>query len=331
MNSRRWVRTFRRGRFLRTRSPTMPARRSTPQPKRPAIRGTARSGPARARRSRERCRLRISSPPWQASYAESLSRPCAHAGPRALSVDHMRHDHAAGITLLVVCALLGAVPSRAAQPLTWNVDSAQPARFVAVHGRRSALFGYSENGLEVWAYPLQLADSFDVAFRSQHGTTAIDGRTILRRIEYRPESVTRIYVGPDFVVHEKLFVPLDAPGAIVSYEVDGTRAVDIVVRFTPVLNLMWPGGIGGQEAAWNAAASGYLLSEPLHRYTALISSPDMVAHDETPNATRRVGAEPGLAFTIRASKDRAAVVVMAAGLAGEDPAPLAKKLLGDRA
>jgi Glycogen debranching enzyme len=243
----------------------------------------------------------------------------------------MRHDHAAGITLLVVCALLGAVPSRAAQPLTWNVDSAQPARFVAVHGRRSALFGYSENGLEVWAYPLQLADSFGVAFRSQHGTTAIDGRTILRRIEYRPESVTRIYVGPDFVVHEKLFVPLDAPGAIVSYEVDGTRAVDIVVRFTPVLNLMWPGGIGGQEAAWNAAASGYLLSEPLHRYTALISSPDMVAHDETPNATRRVGAEPGLAFTIRASKDRAAVVVMAAGLAGEDPAPLAKKLLGDRA
>ena len=100
--------------------------------------------------------------------------------------------------------------------------------------------------------------------------------------------MTRIYVGPDFVVREKLFVPLDAPGAIVSYEVDGARPVDIVVRFTPVLNLMWPGGIGGQEAAWNAAASGYLLSEPLHRYTALVSSPDIVAHDETPNATRPV-------------------------------------------
>ncbi|HKS57777.1 MAG TPA: hypothetical protein VJS12_20940, partial [Steroidobacteraceae bacterium] len=97
-----------------------------------------------------------------------------------------------------------------------------------------------------------------------------------------------------------------------------------------VLNLMWPGGFGGQEAAWNAAASGYLLSEPLHRYAGLIASPDIVAHDETPNATRAVGETRGLAFTIRASKDRGAVVVMAAGLAGEDPAPLAKRLLGER-
>src|SRR5690348_6646825 len=167
----------------------------------------------------------------------------------------MRHIQVAVLTFLGFCASLGACPSRAAEPLTWEVASAQPSRFVAVHGRRSAVFGYSENGLEVWAYPLQLVDSFSVAFRPQQGTTAIDGRAILRRIEYRPESVTRIYVGHDFVVHEKLFVPLDAPGAIVSYEVDGVRPVDIVVRFTPVLNLMWPGGFGGQEALWKAEAS----------------------------------------------------------------------------
>ncbi len=241
--------------------------------------------------------------------------------------------HAVRLPLLCACLLLGASTARAsdAQPLTWDIDSPQPARFVAVHGRRSAIFGYSENGLEVWAYPLQLADSFSVAFRPQQGTTQIDGRRLLRRIQYSPESVTRIYVGPDFVVREKLFVPLDAPGAIVSYEVDGRRPIDIVVRFTPVLNLMWPGGIGGQEAAWNAAASGYLLSEPLHRYTALVSSPDIVTHDETPNATRHVGDSRGIAFTIRASQDRAAVVVMAAGLSGEDPEPIAGKLLADRA
>lgn len=236
------------------------------------------------------------------------------------------------LPLLCACLLLAASAAHAsdAQPLTWDVDSPQPARFVAVHGRRSAIFGYSENGLEVWAYPLQLVDSFKVAFRPQQGTTQIDGRSVLRRIQYSPEAVTRIYVGPDFVVREKLFVPLDAAGAIVSYEMDGRRPIDIVVRFTPVLNLMWPGGIGGQEAAWNATASGYFLSEPLHRYTALVSSPDIVAHDDTPNATRPVGDSAGVAFTIRASKDRAAVVVMAAGLSGEDPAPLARKLLSDR-
>lgn len=243
----------------------------------------------------------------------------------------MRHRYPALLTLLCACALLGALPSRAAEPLTWEVTSAQPSRFVAVHGRRSAVFGYSENGLEVWAYPLQLVDSLSVAFRPQQGTTAIDGRTVLRRIVYTPESVTRIYVGHDFVVHEKLFVPLDAPGAIVSYEVDGVRPIDIVVRCTPVLNLMWPGGIGGQEAQWKAEASGYLLSEPLHRYTGLIASPDIVAHDETPNAARQVGETRGLAFTIRPGKEHPAVVVLAAGVAGEDPAPLARQLLSDRA
>ncbi|HKU14075.1 MAG TPA: hypothetical protein VJQ52_06740 [Steroidobacteraceae bacterium] len=219
----------------------------------------------------------------------------------------------------------------AADELTWSIESAQPARFVSVHGRRSAAFGYSENGLEVWAYPLQLVDSFGVAFRHREATTEIDGRAVLRRVEYAPEAVTRIYVGPDFVVREKLFVPLDAPGAIVSYQVDGARPVDIVVRFTPVLNLMWPGGFGGQEAAWNSAASGYVLSEPLHRYSALVASPNIVAHDATPNITRAVGKSPGVAFTIRASEDRTAAVAMAAGLAGADPVPLAKELLSKRA
>jgi glycogen debranching enzyme len=243
----------------------------------------------------------------------------------------MRHRHPALLTLLCACASFGTLPSHAAEPPTWEAASAQPSRFVAVHGRRSAVFGYSENGLEVWAYPLQLVDSFSVAFRPQQGTTAIDGRAILRRIEYTPESVTRIYVGHDFVVHEKLFVPLGAPGAIVSYEVNGVRPVDIIVRFTPVLNLMWPGGIGGQEAQWKTEASGYLLAEPLRRYTGMIASPDIIAHDETPNAARQVGEARGLAFTIRPNKERAAVVVLTAGVAGEDPAPIAKQLLSDRA
>jgi glycogen debranching enzyme len=249
----------------------------------------------------------------------------------------MRDRHGTAIALLfsyaLVCAgAAGAAETQqgAADLLTWSTDSTQPARFIAVHGRRSALFGYSEHGLEVWAYPLQVVDSLGVAFRQQGATMQIDGRSVLRRIEYRPEAVTRVYVGPDFVVREKLFVPLDARGAILSYEVDGARTVDIVVRFNPVLNLMWPAGIGGQEAAWNAAASGYLLSEPLHRYTALVTSPNIIAHDETPNATRRVGDSPGVAFTMRASSGHAAEIVIAAGLAGEDPAAIAKELLGNR-
>lgn len=232
---------------------------------------------------------------------------------------------ALGIALLFICEL---VASSHADDLTWSTDSAQPARFVAAHGRRAGIFGYSENGLEIWAYPLQLIDSFNVGFRQQNGTTEIAGRTALRRIEYRPEAITRIYVGPDFVVREKLFVPIDAPAALVTYEVEGVQPVDIVVRFNPVLNLMWPGAIGGQETSWKA--SGYLLTEPLHRYSAFITSPDIIAHDETPNANRPITTQSGVAFTIRASTGDAAEVVIAAGLAGDDPIPKAQELLRNR-
>src|ERR1700676_3668565 len=157
---------------------------------------------------------------------------------------------------------------RALTQLSWSTDATQPARFIAVHGRRSAMFGYAEQGLEGWVYPLQILRSYGVAFHPRDDSTEIDGRSVLRRIIYSPEAVTRIYVGHDFVVRERLFVPLDAPGAIVTYEMEGVRPVDIVVRFVPVLDLMWPAAIGGQEVQWDPGASAYLLAEPSHRFTA---------------------------------------------------------------
>ncbi|MBL8269565.1 hypothetical protein, partial [Steroidobacter sp.] len=198
---------------------------------------------------------------------------------------------------------------------SWSIESSPTSRFVAVHGRRAGVFGYSDQGLEVWAYPIQVVDNYNVSFRAQNGTTLIEGRSLLRRIEYSAEAVTRVFVGPDFVVREKLFVPVDQASAVLVYEVAGAPAVDVVIRFNPVLNLMWPAGIGGQEAVWNADASGYLLSEPLQRYSALITSPDIIAHDETPNAARRLSDSPGLGFTIRAKSDSAARVAIA-GSAG---------------
>jgi hypothetical protein len=174
--------------------------------------------------------------------------------------------------------------ARNSSQLVW--DSLSTTRFMAVHGRRASLLGYSNSGLEMWAYPVQILKAYRVSFRPADTTTEVDGLTILRRITYSPESVTRTYVGSDFIVREKLFVPLDEPGAIISYDVESTRHVDIVVRFAPVLDLMWPASLGGQEINWDAASSSYVLSEPTHRFAATISSADIIAHDETPITAR---------------------------------------------
>ena len=211
--------------------------------------------------------------------------------------------------------------------LVW--DSLSTTRFIAVHGRRASVLGYSNNGLEMWAYPVQILKAYRVSFRAADTTTEVDGPAILRRITYSPESITRTYLGSDFIVREKLFVPLDEPGAIISYDVESNRPLDIVVRFAPVLDLMWPASLGGQEINWDAASSSYVLSEPTRRFTAAIGSADIIAHDETSNSARRTSeGQPSHSHCGQAASRTigSAKVIIAASVTAGDPTALAKRL-----
>src|ERR1700758_5694956 len=82
--------------------------------------------------------------------------------------------------------------------LTLSTDASAAQRFVAVHGRRAALMGYSEQGLEAWAYPFQMLSNYGIGFLPREATSEIDSRLLLRRVIYRSDSVTRTYIGPSF-------------------------------------------------------------------------------------------------------------------------------------
>jgi len=197
------------------------------------------------------------------------------------------------------CLLAAIVYASAQQPAstTLSTDASPGQRFVAVHGQHAALMGYSEQGLEAWAYPFQIFSGYRIGFQPQGTTSEADGRLLLRRILYDPDSITRVYIGPNYVVREKLFVPIDQPAAFVTYEVDSPQPIDIVVHFTPVLNLMWPGALGGQSTSWNPAVSGYVISEPTHGTSAIVTSPQILSHDQIANSTLR--SDNSLAFTVR--------------------------------
>ena len=178
-----------------------------------------------------------------------------------------------------------------------NVSTTDTNRFVAVHGQRGVIMGYPEKGLEVWAYPFQVLDKYRIGFREAGSSTETEGQLLSRRLVYAPDSVTRIYAGPDYVVKEKLFVPIDQPAAVISYEVESAHPLDIVIHFEAVQNLMWPGGSGGQYTQWNAASSSYVLTDPEHRTSSVIASPQTIAHDTTVNTT--TGNDNHLSFAIR--------------------------------
>ena len=86
-----------------------------------------------------------------------------------------RGDRAvAAVILAVLVALTSTRASAQAAPApvprfelgTSGLELHRPTRygaFLDVVGRRSALFGYENRGLEAWAWPLKLLDSFDLS------------------------------------------------------------------------------------------------------------------------------------------------------------------------
>ena len=180
-----------------------------------------------------------------------------------------------------------------------TADAATAGRFFAAHGRRALIDGYSSSGLEVWIYPFQILRGYSVEFQHPGATTAVDGKTILSHVTYEPDAITRTYIGPDFIVREKLMVPLDKPAAVISYSVESAAPLEILIHATPVLNLMWPAALGGQSAAWNQSLPGFVLSEPLHGISATIASDEIAAHDPIVNQTTQNSESAELAFTLR--------------------------------
>ncbi len=237
----------------------------------------------------------------------------------------------AKLAKFVLAALL--CSTLAPAQLLFDTDSVAPQRFVAVHGRKALVMGYASSGLELWAYPLQLVSGYELGFRLPGGTSEVPAAALIRRVIYQPEAVTRIYIGPDFVVREKLFVPLEEPAVLLTYTVESRHDVEIVIHFKPVVDLMWPGSLGGQNAHWDAASSAYILADGTGKYSALIGSPAAVSHDQVLNSAEP-GFEPGgLAFAIRAGGEgsHSATVVVAQNVAGASPAERMRGLLAAEA
>ena len=189
------------------------------------------------------------------------------------------------------------------QRMVYSTDAVMTHHFLSAHGRRAVVMGYSQTGLEIWAYPFQILSDYQPSFLPAGSAQAVDGRMLLRRVDYLPQSVTRTYIGPDFLVREKIFVPLDQPAAVISYEVEGIRAVEIQLHFTPVLNLMWPGGLGGQYTRWKQVLpgeegiSGFVIAGQGNELVGVIGSKETTSHDDTVNSAMLT--EHGYSFSMK--------------------------------
>ena len=236
------------------------------------------------------------------------------------------------MSMLLARSLAGQSDSTLAK-LLWSAPETSTGRFLIVPGQRSMVAGYRTPGLEVWAYPLQIVRDYWPSFRVEGTSADIDGRTLTGILEHTPTTATRIYDGPGFAVHERVFTPTDLPAATITYSVRSSRPVTITLHFTPSLNLMWPAGIGGQEIHWDSAHFAYILDEPSHRFRAAIMSRQIVAHDPITNDTHGADFERSMKLTLRpsgvGSANELRVTFAGSTTANENPLAIATALAFD--
>lgn len=173
-----------------------------------------------------------------------------------------------------------------------------PQHFIAAHGRRAWAGGYADHGLEIWTAALQIASDVEPEFRREGDVTDIPGSDVVRKVSAEPSHVTRTYTGPDFSVDEEIWAPLDARAVVFRYKVTSERPVQVIVRFRPSLNLMWPAALGSQEILWNAHESAYVLTDSARQFAAAIVAPGATAHDEPLNSARALPQSDELAISL---------------------------------
>jgi hypothetical protein len=196
------------------------------------------------------------------------------------------------INLLLFALLFGApiLPAQDGLIPAFNLKSndltlhrtARPGNPFDKVGRKFAILADESGSFEAWAYPLKLIRNFTFSFFLGSSTRPIPASDIVRYIDVSPEATTLTYTYQSFTVKATYITPVNEPGAIILLEIDSTEPLSIVCSFLPVLQPMWPAGLGGQYAFWDNNLKAYIISEPTGKNHGIIGSPAAAGLSFTP-------------------------------------------------
>src|ERR1700751_1808138 len=132
---------------------------------------------------------------------------------------HFRRITIAICTLIFLLASLSPAIAFPAETAERSLELSRPVRpweFLCAVGTRAGLFGNESGRMEAWVYPLKLLRDFHLQFHTQG--RVLPAETLARTLIARPESSTIVYTGDTFSVRGTFFVPVNEPGAVISFE-----------------------------------------------------------------------------------------------------------------
>jgi hypothetical protein len=159
---------------------------------------------------------------------------------------------------------------------------AQPGTPFDKVGQKFAILADESGSFEAWAYPLKIFRNFTFSFLVGSSTRPILGKDIVRYITVTPEATTLTYTYQSFTVNATYITPVHEPGGIILLQVDSTHPLTIICGFLPVLQPMWPAGLGGQFAYWDAKQEAYIISESKGQNHGILGSPAAQGLSYTP-------------------------------------------------
>jgi glycogen debranching enzyme len=160
---------------------------------------------------------------------------------------------------------------------------AQAGEPFTVAGSRGVLLGQQEGTFEAWILPVKLLSHFAIRAEVEGYSVPIDLNADAAEIDVHPDHTTITYSHIAFTVRQTMFAPeaaADGTGAVVLFEIDSIRPMDLTFSFTPEMRPMWPLPTPGTPSAeWLPGQGSYIL------------------HTDSPSLTGAVtipGAQPGI-------------------------------------
>jgi glycogen debranching enzyme len=173
---------------------------------------------------------------------------------------------------LAICATLaqaqelklGPIPaltlSEAPQFIRHRVQAGQP---FTVAGPRGVVLGQQEGTFEAWILPVKLLSHFTIRAEVEGYSVPIDLNADAAEIEVHPDLTTITYSHIAFTVRQTMFAPektADGTGAVVLFEIDSVRPMELTFSFTPEMRPMWPQPSKGTPSAeWIESQGSYIL------------------------------------------------------------------------
>ena len=142
-----------------------------------------------------------------------------------------------------------------------HVEAGEP---FTVAGPRGVVLGQQEGIFEAWVLPVKLLSHFTIQAEVEGYPVPIDLNAAASEIEVYPDHTTITYSHIAFRVRQVMYAPdvrEAGSGAVVLFQIDSTRAMDLTFRFTPELRPMWPQlGQGNPGAEWvKRGTSGFYV------------------------------------------------------------------------